>query len=191
MITRQQAVVFWLPANNQTISGIERRLTATVDGSPEQVLALSIEVCNGTALSPPQAVTGNFPYPVGIDPIDNSSVVEFAIETNAIAQIGDTIRFYFTQQTATDDDLLDLTLSGAPILFSLGNPITPPVTPVSTVNTRSGHTDSSNQYLGFYTSSSAIAWCCGSLAAHPRYALFFIGMFKLHAQYCSRSGIRC
>ncbi|MEE9411955.1 MAG: Ig-like domain-containing protein, partial [Methylococcales bacterium] len=119
-----------LPISNQTISGIERRLVATVDGVPEQVLATSIEVCNGTVFSPPQPVAGNFPYPVGADPIDNSSVVEFAIETNAIAQPGDTIRFHFSRQSATDDDLLDLTLAGAPILFSITDPLAPPVIPV-------------------------------------------------------------
>lgn len=65
-------------------SGLEARLTATVSGSPAQVVSLTREVCTGGVFSAPVAVGGG--YPVGRNNgLNGADVVELAMTEGGLA----------------------------------------------------------------------------------------------------------
>ena len=103
-----------------TVTGIERRLTATVsETASPQVTQLSLESCVGSSFGAPVALPGT-PYPVGLNNgVGGADVVEQAAPADAVAPPGPPVRLYFAAQGQTSDDLLGSAGGGAPILFDL------------------------------------------------------------------------
>lgn len=105
-----------LPAAG-TLTGIERRLTATVsETSPLQVTQLTLESCTGSGFAAPVSLPGT-PYPVGLNNgVGGTDVIEQAVDARAIAAPGTTVRLYFAAQGPAGSDLLGLA-NDPPIVF--------------------------------------------------------------------------
>ena len=101
------------------VAGVERRLTASVsETATPQVAQLTLESCVGGSFAAPVALPGA-PYPVGSNNgVGGADVVEQAVEANAIAAPGATVRLYFAAQGPTSDDLLG-SPNDPPILLAI------------------------------------------------------------------------
>lgn len=105
--------------NTGTVTGIERRLTATIsETATPQVISLTLESCVGGSFDAPVSLPGT-PYPVGLNNgVGGADVIEQAAPADAIAPPGPPVRLYFAAQGSTSDDLLGAS-GGSPILFGL------------------------------------------------------------------------
>ncbi len=105
--------------NAGTVTGIERRLTATIsETATPQVISLTLESCVGGSFGAPVSLPGT-PYPVGLNNgVGGADVIEQAAPADAIAPPGSPVRLYFAAQGSTSDDLLRAS-GGSPILFGL------------------------------------------------------------------------
>jgi methionine-rich copper-binding protein CopC len=105
--------------NAGTVTGIERRLTATIsETATPQVISLTLESCVGGSFDAPVSLPGT-PYPVGLNNgVGGADVIEQAAPADAIAPPGPPVRLYFAAQGSTSDDLLGAG-GGSPILFGL------------------------------------------------------------------------
>ncbi|MEH6873643.1 MAG: Ig-like domain-containing protein [Candidatus Competibacter sp.] len=105
--------------NAGTVTGIERRLTATIsETATPQVISLTLESCVGGSFGAPVSLPGT-PYPVGLNNgVGGADVIEQAAPADAIAPPGPPVRLYFAAQGSTSDDLLGAS-GGSPILFGL------------------------------------------------------------------------
>ncbi len=107
--------------NAGTVTGIERRLTATIsETTTPQVISLTLESCVGGSFGAPVSLPGT-PYPVGLNNgVGGADVIEQAVAVNSVAAPGATVRLYFAAQGPTSDDLIATVngdAQGAPILI--------------------------------------------------------------------------
>ncbi|MCP5424475.1 MAG: tandem-95 repeat protein [Gammaproteobacteria bacterium] len=113
-----------LPVTGSTVSGVEQRLSATVDTDTLTITALTLAECSGGAFGAATPLSGT-PYPViSNGGINGADVVELAVASSAVAPSGGTVRLYFIAQAAGGDDLLattDGSATGAPILLTLSS----------------------------------------------------------------------
>lgn len=104
------------------VSGVERRIRASVDASTATVISVSVEICAGTSFGAPIVVGG--PHPVGLNTgVNASDVVELSAPFNTL-DLGSSnpLQLIFRAADGTGSDLLgsvDGGPNGGPILFGL------------------------------------------------------------------------
>ena len=112
-----------LPASGQSVAGIELRLDAVVDGEPVQIQSASSAMCNAGTFAAAQALSGNFPYPLGLGN-NFEQALELAVSRELIGvPDGTAIRLTFLSATEGSSDLVasrNGQPEGEPIVLELG-----------------------------------------------------------------------